>query len=131
MLEHILNIFFIVFHTMFILFNLFGWAWKKTRRLHMLALLLTAFSWLVLGIWYGIGYCPCTDWHWQVKLKLGHTDIPYSYMKYLLDTLLGLDLEASLVDKITASGFILTFLISVVLNIRDLHRNRRGHGNNL
>jgi len=33
---------------------------------HRASLLLTAFSWFVLGIWYGWGYCVCTDWHYMV-----------------------------------------------------------------
>jgi hypothetical protein len=24
-------------------------------------------SWFGLGLFYGIGYCPSTDWHWRIK----------------------------------------------------------------
>jgi hypothetical protein len=65
-----LNIFFFVFHTAFTLFNAVGWAFRKTRRLHLVTLLLIVFSWFILGIWFGWGYCVCTEWHWQVKLRL-------------------------------------------------------------
>ena len=52
-----LNIFFFVFHTVFTLFNMGGWAFPKTRKLHLITLSLTAFSWFILGIWYGWGFC--------------------------------------------------------------------------
>ena len=52
----LLNIFFFVFHTLLMLFNCFGWAWKKTRPWNLVTLLLTAGSWFIVGIWYGWGY---------------------------------------------------------------------------
>ena len=55
-----LNIFFFFFHTAIMLFNCFGWIWKKTRRLNLVTLLLTAGSWFILGIWFGWGYCLCS-----------------------------------------------------------------------
>ena len=36
-----LDLGFLVFHAVLILFNLIGWAWSKTRRLHLLVLTLT------------------------------------------------------------------------------------------
>ncbi|MCK5838377.1 MAG: DUF2784 family protein, partial [Bacteroidales bacterium] len=63
--------FFIIFHTALTLFNLFGWIWQKTRKLNLIILLLTGFSWFGLGIFYGIGYCPLTDWHYRVLRKMG------------------------------------------------------------
>jgi len=71
-----LDKFFFVFHSLLILFNLSGWMWKKTRRLNLVLLLLTGFSWTILGIWYGFGFCPSTEWHWQVRMKLGLPDMP-------------------------------------------------------
>src|SRR5262249_8135894 len=56
---------FLVFHTALVLFNMFGWAWRRTRVLHLVTLGATAFSWFVLGAFYGWGYCLCTDWHFQ------------------------------------------------------------------
>jgi hypothetical protein len=76
-----LDIAFLVLHSLLIVFNLFGWAWQRTRRLN---LLLTVGSWLIFAPWYGLGYCPCTDWHWQVKDALGQTDLPNNYRTYLL-----------------------------------------------
>ena len=61
---HLADIFFVVFHTALILFNMAGWIWKKTRLANLITLLLTGSSWLVLGLIVGsLGYCPLTDWH--------------------------------------------------------------------
>ena len=49
LLYHFLDKFFFVFHSSIILFNLFGWIWRKTRRWNLLLILLTAASWTFLG----------------------------------------------------------------------------------
>ena len=118
-MDSFLDNFFIVFHSVFALFNIFGWIWKKTRKLNLVLLLLTAFSWFILGLWYGIGYCPLTEWHWQIRWRLGYQDMPTSYIKFLLDTLTGFDFNPFLVDSITAAAFAMALVISVVLNIKD------------
>jgi len=114
-----LDIFFVVFHTALIIFNLFGWIWKPTRRLNLITLLLTGASWFILGIFYGIGYCPLTDWHWQVLHKLGIYDVPNSYVKYLVLRLTGVDLNAGLVDALTVSLFFIALTMSVIFNFRN------------
>ena len=118
-MDSFLDNFFIVFHSVFALFNIFGWIWKKTRKLNLVSLLLTAFSWFFLGLWYGIGYCPLTEWHWQIRWRLGYQDMPISYIKFLLDTLTGFDFNPFLVDSITAAAFAMALVTSVVLNIKD------------
>ena len=114
-----LDYFFMVFHSLIVIFNVFGWIWKKTRKLNLIILLLTGLSWTVLGIFYGFGYCPLTDWHFKVLRKLGEYDLPNSYIKYLIDRLLGLDVNAGLVDQLTLIVFIVAFAISLILNLRD------------
>ena len=47
-----LNIFFFVFHTAITLFNITGWLFHPTRKWNIVTLLLTAFSWFFLGIWF-------------------------------------------------------------------------------
>ncbi len=119
-----LDKFFFVFHSALILFNLFGWTWRTTRRANLITLSLTAASWFILGIWYGIGYCPCTDWHWQVRVQLGHFDMPNSYVKFLIDSLTGLDMPADLVDVLTLVAFLAACAASGYTNWRDW-RNRK------
>ena len=125
MIWNILDIFFVIFHTSLIFFNLFGWIWKRTRKLNLITLSLTGFSWLFLGLIVGtLGYCPLTDWHFKILEKLGKTDLPYSYTKYLADRLTGLDINASLVDNVTLYTFLAAFTISIVLNIRDFLKRK-------
>jgi len=122
LLYKFLDIFFLVFHTLIILFNLSGWIWKKTRLANLVVLSITAFSWFILGIWYGFGYCFCVDWHWAVKMKLGEYDLPNSYIKYLLDLMTGLNWNATLVDIITFAFFFSALFASILVNVRDWRR---------
>jgi len=114
-----LDWFFFLFHLCLVVFNLFGWIWKKTRRWNLLALLLTFSSWFLLGLIYGMGFCPFTEWHWQVLYKLGETGLPDSYISYLITRTTGIIPPQGLVDKATLGGAFLAFFISLVLNIRD------------
>lgn len=116
---HFLDIFFLVFHSSLVIFNLFGWIWKKTRRLNLITLLLTGGSWFILGIFYGIGYCPLTDWHFRILEKLGKTDLPNSYMAYLAERLTGIRFDPHLVDTFTLAGFAVALMLSLIVNIRD------------
>lgn len=117
-----LDVAFVIFHTTLVAFNLTGWIWKRTRRLHLAVIGATVVSWFGLGIFYGWGYCPSTDWHWSVKRKLGETDLPQSYVKYYLDAVTGISWDAGLVD-VMVLGFGLGALgISIWLNWRDRHR---------
>ena len=120
MLYQALNIFFFIFHSIFTLFNIIGWGFRKTRKLHLITMALTAFSWFVLGIWYGWGYCFCTDWHWSVREKLGYNDHSVSYIHFLIFKLTGVDLNPQLVEHATLVIFVLSFLISAWLNFKYL-----------
>ena len=125
MLYRILDILFVVFHTSLTLFNLLGWIWKKTRLANLITLALTGASWLFLGLLVGmLGYCPLTDWHFDILEKLGKTDLPTSYIKYLIDPLTGLDVNQTLVDKVTLYSFIAALAISLFLNIKDFRTGR-------
>lgn len=120
-----LNVFFFVFHTVFTLFNMVGWIFPKTRKLHLITILLTASSWFILGIWYGWGYCVCTDWHWIVRQKLGFIDDSHSYIHLLILQLTGADINPQLVDNATLIIFLVSFALSAWLNISD-YKKRKG-----
>jgi hypothetical protein len=118
MMLHLLDIFFVVFHTALILFNMFGWIWEKTRMANLVTLLLTGCSWLFLGLIVGsLGYCPLTDWHFKILERLGKTDLPYSYIKYLADRVTGLDIDARMADAFTLYGFLVALALSIIINI--------------
>lgn len=114
-----LNYFFVIFHGSLVLFNITGWAFKRTRRIHLYTISLTILSWVGLGLMYGWGYCPCTDWHWDVKRHLGEQNLPASYIKYYADYLTGMNWDAFIIDIGTAAVGISAFLLSVWFNWRD------------
>ena len=123
-----LDKFFFGFHTVIIFFNLFGWIWKKTRKFNLILLLLTAFSWFILGIWYGFGFCPSTEWHWQVRVKLELYDMPLSYIKFLIDSITDWNVNARMVDMITLLLFLTALILSIIFNVKDrkLKDTKRG-----
>lgn len=107
---------FLWLHIVIILFNLFGWIWIRTRKAHLWVMMITIFSWLVLGLKFGIGYCFLTDWHWTIKRQLGETELPASFIKYFLDKYTFFDIPAGVVDLLTGLCFGMVVLISGYLN---------------
>mgnify|MGYP001555982109 CR=1 FL=1 len=124
MIYWILNYFFFGFHTCLIFFNVFGWIFRKTRRWNLLTLIITAFSWFLLGIWYGWGYCLCTDWHWEVRRHLGFHDSSRSYIHFLLLEMTGRNFPPDLVEQLTGLIFFICLFLSLVFNIRDWKKKR-------
>ncbi len=122
---HVLDVFFVVFHSALILFILFGWIYPKTRSAHLIVAILTGGSWFILGLFYGIGFCPLTDWHWQVLREMGKTALPASYVQYILDRLLGISVTASFADQITLLGWLIPTILSIYLNIRAVRNKNR------
>ena len=129
----ILDYFFNVFHGSLVLFSLTGWAWKRTRRIHLITTGLTVLSWFGLGIFYGWGYCPCTDWHWKIKRGLRETDLPNSYVKYYVDKLTGLTWDPLVVDAVVLILGLMAFALSCWFNWQDSasRRHARHQGSSL
>lgn len=121
--DRTLDIAFFVFHTAWILFNCVGWAWRRTRPWHLATVSLTALSWLGLGSSYGWGYCPCTDWHWQVRARLGHDDPP-SYVQLLIRELTGVELEPFVANVLTLLALAVSAGLGAALTIRDARARR-------
>jgi len=115
----LLDLFFIFFHTGLVFFNLFGWIFRKTRTWNLIILFLTGASWFILGIFYGIGYCPFTDWHFKVLEKMGETNLPVSYIEYIVERFLPVNVNSQLVDIFTAGLYFAAMIISIVLNSLD------------
>ncbi len=118
-LYRLFDVLFVAFHTALILFNTLGWIWRRTRRLHLLTISATLLSWFGLGIAYGWGYCPLTDWHWQVKRTLGETGLPASWVKYYLDGLTGVAWDTGFIDGLVIGAALAALVLSVTLNLRD------------
>jgi hypothetical protein len=117
----ILNIFFHVTHVVMIIFILIGWAFQRTRNLHLIVLLLTVFSWFGLGLLFGWGYCFWTDWHWEVRDQLGKPH-PASYVKLLADSVTGQNWNPGAIDLVTLLIFL--FIVLITLYVRFMRGNR-------
>ncbi len=115
---HFLDIFFVVFHTLLIFFNLFGWIIRSLRKANLIVLLLTGGSWFILGIFYGIGFCPLTEFHWQVLHKLGQYNMPDSYISYLIERFTGFLPDPKITDIFTFVLYFIALVISIIMNFR-------------
>ena len=105
-----------IVHLAIILFNLIGWIFLRTRRLHFVFIVLTAASWFILGIWFGMGYCPVTDWQWNVKEQLGERNLPSNFVEYFAEKITGYDLNEQLVNTVIGVCFAAAALLSVYVN---------------
>lgn len=115
---HFIDYFFFVFHTILTLFNVFGWIIPRWRLANLITLSLTAFSWFVLGIWYGFGYCPLTYWHWKVRQLLGYTDYSNSYVHFLILKITGVNFSEHFVDAATVIVFFSAYFISIYFALK-------------
>ena len=104
------NIFFFFFHTMLIVFNLFGWIWKPTRIWNLVTLSLTLVSWTIMGIWRG---------------AMGIHETADSYVILLARKLTGWDPPVQLANSIALWLFVFSFAASLGLNTRDWRRAKR------
>ncbi len=119
-----IDYFFLVFHFGIVVFNLFGWVWKKTRIANLILLILTGGSWFGLGLFYGFGYCPFTDWHWQVLDRLGEIPQETSYMQYLFNRVLGIHINSKFVDAATLISYLIALVVSIILNIHTRRKQQ-------
>ena len=110
-------------HLFLAFFNVFGWIPKLTRHVHRWCVCITAFCWLAVGAYYNnIGYCPLTDWHWQIKRARGETELPHSFITYILNQV-GIFPSPQIVDAVVGAIFFAVILITLVLWLKDRKKN--------
>ncbi|MEP0366966.1 MAG: DUF2784 domain-containing protein [Cyclobacteriaceae bacterium] len=115
-----LDYFLTYFHTALILFVLSGWAFPKTRRLHAGLLILILIAWFGIGLYKGVlGYCPLTDWHWDIKRSLGERGMSSSFVEYVVEKVSGVDFSRKLVDGFTLGGLIMACAMAVVMSVKS------------
>jgi hypothetical protein len=117
---HAIDVLFFVFHTALILFNLAGWVWAPTRRLHFICIAATLFSWVVMGAFFGFGYCLCTDWHFQVRRSLGLPVVGHTYLQLMAQVFLGIEMSQTVSNVLAGGGllFILAAMVTVWIRQR-------------
>jgi Protein of Unknown function (DUF2784) len=120
-MDRALNVAFFVLHSAWIALTCFGWVSPRTRGWQLAAVSLTVASWFGLGLVYGWGYCPCTDWHWQVRARLGFVDPP-SYVQLLIREATGFDPGPAAADTIAVIALSAAAVLGVRLRLRDRRR---------
>ncbi|HEX3315750.1 MAG TPA: DUF2784 family protein [Gemmataceae bacterium] len=116
---------FFVLHTALMLFNMFGWIWRRTRVAHLITFGLTTFSWFGLGWWYGFGFCICTQWHFDVRRALGYADPEESYIQLLSKHWFGADISLDAAYWGAAIVYALIVVCTATVWTLDLTRRRR------
>jgi len=119
------NIGFYLFHTLLIVFNMFGWIWRRTRFWHLISMGLTSFSWFVMGAFYGWGYCLCTDWHFQVREQLGYHDTESTYVQLLANQGFGITMSRETSDFWAVSIFVAILVAMALVWSREFSRRPR------
>lgn len=112
-----------VLHTLLILFNLAGWAFRRTRLAHLVVLSLTLFSWFVMGAYYGWGYCLCADWQFQIRRQLGYVDVETSYLQLLARQVFGLTFSRSVSDWVAGTALVLIVIATAIAWFRQLRHD--------
>jgi hypothetical protein len=105
-----------IIHLAIVGFNLFGWMPKITRKAHFVSIILTAASWFLLGIWFGMGYCPFTDWQWKIKEILGEKNLPANFIEYFAEKATCSDFDPEFINNVIAISFAMAALLSVYVN---------------
>jgi hypothetical protein len=117
---------FFVLHTALMLFNMFGWIWRRTRLAHLICFGLTSFSWFVIGWFHGnIGFCLCTQWHFEVRQALDYHDTERSYLQLLARHWFGADMSLDTAYWSAAIVYAIVLVGTVTVWTIDLMRRRR------
>ena len=121
---YLADVLFTLLHIIIIVFNLFGWIFSATRKANLVCIIITAFCWFVLGIWFGWGYCPLTDWQWHIKEQLGETNLPASFITWLANKITGMRFSDTLINLLTLVFFLLAVIASVYFNFKKPEHKR-------
>lgn len=76
-----------------------------------------------MGLFYGFGYCFLTDWHYEVRLKIGK-NMSNSFIAFILNDCFGFGVDEYLIDVVTGITFFLIFFVSIFLNINNYFKNK-------
>lgn len=117
---HTLDYILSAFHIAFVLFILFGWISPKTRKAHVTALLLMVMSWMLLGLYKGkVGYCLLTDLHWDIKRALGESEMPSTFIEYLIIKITGINFSDVFIEAITGLGLVFSAVMAAFGHRKD------------
>lgn len=103
----IMNILLHALHLGIVLLIGIGWLFCNMRLPTLALQAAVLFSWYVLGPLSGNrpGFCLVTDIQWRLHRRLGLPERAGGYVKHLLDSLTGRDLDPALVDRWSLRAF--------------------------
>lgn len=113
-----LNALFHLLHLGIILFVMLAWSVPVLLPWHLLLTSLTLVCWFVLGLWLGIGFCPLSHWHWQLKQEHDSGRPRESYIHYVVQKASGRQFEGDLLDRLVVACTLLLFCVSVWRNLQ-------------
>ena len=116
MMLYFIDVLLSLLHVVIILFNLSGWIFPATRKVHFISIVITSFCWFILGIWFGWGYCPLTEWQWRIKERLGETNLPASFITWFVNKITGMHFGDTFINLLTLILFISAMIVSVYFN---------------
>ena len=122
---HFIDGLFTLLHIIIILFNLFGWIFPAARKAHFICIAITAFCWFILGIWFGWGYCPLTDWQWRIKERLGEINLPASFITWFANKITGMRFSDTFINLLTLILFISAMIVSVYFNFLNPRKREK------
>jgi len=108
----------VVIHGVIIIFTLFGWILPATRLAHLCWIVVTLCCWYVLGIWFGMGYCPVTDLQWRLKKKMGIGRPEKTFVQFWLERITRRAWTIRGADCLTEGITMVSGAISLALNVR-------------
>jgi hypothetical protein len=105
-------------HMAVVAINLFGWMSRKSRVPTLILQGVTFCCWIGFGLakgWWG--YCPLTDWHWQLKSNMGEAVLPNSYITYIFSNWFMLPINDEFATGLIVGAMALSVMANVYLMV--------------
>tara|TARA_B100001989_G_C24413747_1_gene400381 strand:- start:162 stop:716 length:555 start_codon:yes stop_codon:yes gene_type:complete len=100
-------------HVFVILLNTLGWVSEKTRRVSLLFLILTIFCWSIMGLFFGIGFCPLTYLHSEyLNFKYSYI-LPFSYMDHFIINIIDFNISSKIISIVSITFVFLSLYINL------------------
>ena len=78
-----------------------------------------------MGATRGLGYCLCTDWHFQIRRELGLHDGVRSYLQLLARVFTGVEMDKFTSDMLAVSGLLFAIVATTIVWRKDWLQKRR------
>jgi hypothetical protein len=102
-----------VIHAAMIVFVLVGWMRQRWMFAHRITVTAVWLSWAGLGWYVGhLGYCILTDYQWRLLKQMGITDLPQSYIEFLIQLVWNEDIPDRPLGLLAATLFLIVTLLS-------------------